>query len=328
MNETPPDKITFPVIGFKEKTDADKLVERLKRLPGLLRVSAAAGDGTVSLMIADPRRRNEAIAAIIAEIGQSGLSVRTVSVDVDILNMRCAGCVATLENGLKKIPGITGVQINFATQVGRVDLVDGLYDRNRLLDDIKSVGYEAVFHIDDRAEDRKDAVLRRDLALAVACTSVIFVLHMGQHLFRLFTIDHTVSAVIQLILTLPVLYAGRMFFADAIERLRHLQTDMNSLIALGSGSAFVYSLAVTLPMLIGNGNHMSAVYYETTAMILTFILIGKYLEARATREARDAATGMSELIPRRVTRVTESGTEEEIAIGDLRLGDTVIVRPG
>lgn len=328
MNEASPDKITFPVIGLKEKTDADKLVERLKRLPGLLRVSVAPGSGAVSLLISDPRRRDEAVAAILIEIGQVGLSVRTVPVDVDILNMRCAGCVATLENGLKKIPGIAGVQINFATQVGRVELVDGLYDRARLLEDIKSVGYEAVFHIDDRAEDRKDAGLRRDLALAVACTSVIFVLHMGQHLFRLFTIDHTVSAVIQLILTLPVLYAGRMFFADAIARLRHLQTDMNSLIALGSGSAFIYSLAVTMPMIIGDGDHAKAVYYETTAMILTFILIGKYLEARATREARDAATGMSGLIPRTVTRLAESGAEEEIAIGDLRLGDTVMVRPG
>lgn len=328
MKDAVPERIDFRIINPRGKTEAGKLAERLKALPGLSDVTVDGGSGIVSLLVSDSGHRNAAVAAILAEIDRAGMSIPLTWAEVDVLDMRCAGCVATLENGLKRMAGIVDVRINFATQTGRIEMMEGIYNRARLLEDIKHVGYTAVFHVDDRIENRQDERLRRDLALAIACSSIIFVMHMGEHLFHLFTIDHAVSALVQLALTLPVLYAGRMFFVDAAERLRHLQTNMNSLIALGSGSAFVYSLAVTLRIVFGDGEHMAAVYYETTAMILTFILIGKYLEARATREARDAATGMSELIPQTVTRMSEAGVEEEIAVGDLQLGDKVIVRPG
>jgi Cu+-exporting ATPase len=327
MKDAVTERTDFRIINPKGKTDTGRLSERLKAVPGVSDVSVDGGSGIVSLQVDDSRRRHEAIAAILAEVDRAGLSIPQTWAEVDILNMRCAGCVTTLKHGLKRIPGIVDVRVNFATQTGRVEWMEGIYNRARLLEDIKDIGYEAVFHVDDRAQERDDRRLRRDLALAVACTSIIFILHMGEHLFHLFAVDPVVSALVQLALTLPVLYAGRTFFVDAAERLRHLQSDMNSLIALGSGSAFVYSLAITLRIVFGGGQ-VPAVYYETTAMILTFILIGKYLEARATREARDAVTGMAQLIPQAVTRLSDDGTEEEIAVGELIPGDKVIVRPG
>ncbi len=328
MNKADLGKVSIAVRGLSDRSAANTLAERLKRVPGLAEIGVSARDGRIMFRLPRGASRGSAMKAALDEIRALGLTFVTRQVEVDILNMRCAGCVATLEHGLAKIPGIASAGINFATQTGRIDLIDGAYDQSRLPEDIRQIGYEAVFHVDDMVAERAHQRLGRDLAVAVACTSIIFVLHMGQHLFHLFTVDHLVSALVQLGLTLPVLYAGREIFTDAILRLRRFETNMNSLIALGSASAFVYSLVVTWQMLFGTGGHDSAIYYETTAMILTFILIGRYLEGRATREARDAATGMTALIPQRVTRLTDSGAEEEIALGDLRLGDKVIIRPG
>lgn len=254
-------------------------------------------------------------------------SVSAHKEDLDIYNMRCAGCVATIENGLRKIPGIVDVQVNFAAQTGRVEWIEGIYDRERLLDDIHRLGYEAGFHDDNAGRTEPDSTARRDLVISIVCAAIIFVLHMGGISFQLFSLPHLPMALMQLVLTLPVLYAGRQIFSDALLQLRHKRANMNSLIAVGSGTAFIYSLVLTTLMMSG-GRHEAAVYYETSALIITFILLGRYLEARATREVRDAATGMASLIPQSVTRLSASGVEETVALQSIAIGDTIIIRPG
>jgi len=161
----------------------------------------------------------------------------------------------------------------------------------------------------------------------VACAAVVFILHMGEHAAHLWMMPPAISAMAQFALTLPVLYAGRMFFADAVVQLRHRRANMNTLIALGSGTAFAYSLIVSVQILSGHPSSHTAIYYETTVMIISFILIGRYLEEKATQEARTAAIGMASLIPSRASRLTD-GREEEIEVGRLMISDVVIVRPG
>ncbi len=314
--------------GLNGRATADLLTRRLQGIEGLSGVAVDLKTAQIQFTLARPDKHGAAVNVAVEEIKRSGLIVPVVREDVDILNLRCAACVTTLENGLRKIPGIADVRINFATQIGQIDLIDGAYDRERLPDDIRAIGYEAVFHVSDEDTHQSDRRLRQELVMAAACTVLIFLLHMGQHPFRLLMISHRVSAVVQLLLTLPVLYAGRLFFGDAWQRLRHRQANMNSLIALGSGSAFVYSLAATITLFGPQAGSAPAVYYETTAMILTFILLGRYLEAKATQEARDAATGMASLIPQTAARLTASGAEEQVDIHQVAVGDRIVVRPG
>jgi len=328
MTEKTAKAIDIPVIGLKNPASAEQVSDRLRSLGGLTDVEVDALAGRITFRLKDPNTPDGNIQKALNEIRQSGLEVPTTREEIDIFNMRCAACVSTLENGLRKIPGISDARVNFATQTGQVEMVDGVYDRRRLIEDIRKIGYEAGFHLDDSEIERKTGRLKRDLIVAIACSIVIFALHAGQHLMGLFAIPIPLSATMQFILTLPVLYAGRSFFHDAWFQLRHFRANMNSLIALGSGSAFVYSVFASVFIFSGRAGGHTAIYFETTAMIITFILIGRFLEEKATKEARDAATGMSSLIPQRVTRISPEEREEEIDVSDLKLSDTVLVRPG
>ena len=327
MNEKKARTIDIPVAGLNNLPLVKDVSERLRSLEGLTDVEIDPGSESIRFRLADPSGPNGSIQKAIDVIRKAGLKIATSREELDILNMRCAACVMTLENGLKKLPGITDVRVNFATQTGQVELVPGVYDREDLIRDIHDIGYEADFHIDDGESRRKAVRLKRDVFLAAACTIVVFILHTGEHLLNIFTLPAAVSATIQFFLTLPVIYAGRLFFTDAWMQLKHFRTNMNSLIALGSGSAFVYSTVATLSILAGNGGPYTAVYFDTTAMIITFILFGRFLEEKATQEARDAATGMTSLIPQKTTRVGTNG-EEEIAISQLQISDAVLIRPG
>lgn len=318
--------ITLPVIGLKGSESSRELTRQLNGIAGLAGIEFDFERQKISFRLTDPESTNGNINRAIEEIRKAGLTVPTHRAEVDIFNLHCAGCVTTVENGLKNIPGISEARVNFATQTGEVEVIEGVYDPRQLIDDIKKIGYEADFHLDDDRADQVSDSSRSNLITAIICTSIIFIFHLGQHILGLFSVRSIASALFQLALTLPVLYAGREFFADAVRQVRHFRFNMNTLIALGSGTALIYSLVNTVKIL--SGNFHVDIYYETTAMILTFILIGKYLENRATQEAREAATGMASLIPQRVNRVEPDGTEEKIDIRDLKIGNTIIVRSG
>jgi Cu+-exporting ATPase len=319
MTEQRAQTIDIPVIGLGDTLSAKDVSERLRALDGLTDIEVDTTSERIRFRLKNPGSSNGIVQKALDVIKKAGLKISTSCEDVDIFNMRCAACVLTIENGLKKLPGISDARVNFATQTGRVELIPGVYDRKDLIKDIHDIGYEAGF--------QKTVRLKRDVFVAAVCSIAVFVLHAGQHLANLFVIPAGTSAAIQFVLTLPVIYAGRLFFSDAWLQTKHFRTNMNSLIALGSGSAFIYSAVATVLIFAGKGGIGTAVYFDTTAMIITFILIGRFLEAKATQEARDAATGMASLIPQKVVRVGDNG-EEEIDIAELQISETVVVRPG
>ncbi len=309
------------------KIPAREILDRLKSMRGLSDIRVDKENRKVIFRLTYSEDSNKKLDMVVEEINKTGATVASNILEVDVLNLRCAGCVAALENGLRRLKGISDVRVNFATQTAQVEFYEGIYKPDRIIGDIKEIGYEAAF----KADDNKDAVeqyrLKKNLTVAFLSTTIIFVLHFGQHMLGLFSLPAAVSSLLQFFICLPVLYAGREFFSDGFRQFRHRRANMNSLIALGSGTAFLYSAAVTGNILLSDSPAIHTVYYETTAMILLFILIGRYLEKKATYEARDAALGMASLIPQTVTRIVNE-VEEEIKTDALGVGDTVIVRPG
>ncbi len=307
---------------------AKELSNRLKSLGGLSDIRIDKENRRIIFRMSQSDDSKDNIDKAMSEIRKTGIGIASNSQEVQVLNMRCAGCVSALENGLKKLSGITDVRVNFATQTAQVDFVESMYNPRFLLEDIKQVGYEAVLMADDDHEKAEIYNQKKNLTVAFLGAVLIFIIHFGQHMLGLFSIPETVSSVLQFILAVPVIYAGREFFIDAARQIRHKRTNMNSLIALGSGTAFIYSTAVTLQILFGRLEGPHTVYFETTAMIILFILIGRYLEKKSTLEAKDAALGMASLIPETVTRVKNDSTEEEVPLDDLQVGDSILVRPG
>jgi Cu+-exporting ATPase len=231
-------------------------------------------------------------------------------VELPIGGMTCTACARTVEKQLGSTAGVIAASVNFATRIASVR-----YDADRvrvenLVAAVESVGYEVPAGPQELAEQAEARDLRRRLVVGALFALPVFVLGMTEHL-----------PIVQLFLALPVLgYSGRPFFRDAWMALRHGSANMNTLIALGTGTAFLYSAWVVIAGGMG-------VYFEASAVIIVLVLLGRMLEARARGRASDAIRKLMNLQPA-VARVVRKGQETEIPLAELVVGDQVIVRPG
>ena len=252
--------------------------------------------------------------------------------------MSCASCVGRVERALGELRGVHDAVVNLAT--GRVDIThDGEVQPALLAKTITEKGYPAqvreadappsdhMHHTEDASE------LRRKFLMAVILTLPVFVMEMGGHVVPAF--HHWLQAGLgtgtvrfaELVLTALVLAGpGQVFFRLGIPALLRGAPEMNSLVALGAGSAFVYSTIVTLAptLLPQDARH---VYFEAAAVIVTLILLGRWLEARAKGQAGAAIRRLIELAPDHAT-VLRDGAEAWVALSDLRVGDLVRLKPG
>jgi len=242
-------------------------------------------------------------------------------VDLPVSGMSCAACARSIESQLTATAGVTRAHVNFATSTATVEFDPACAAVRNLVDAIEELGYgvpqpTAGEDVEEQARQQEYAALRLRLWLAVAFAVPVVVVGMWPGLMHL-----AATSWIQLALTTPVVfYAGAPFYRGAWAALRHRSANMNTLIALGTGAAFLYSLVVTW-----RGGH--EVYYEAAAVIITLILLGRVLEARARGKASEAIRHLRELQPK-TARVVRDGAEQDVAIEQVRVGDLVVVRPG
>src|SRR5580658_6419201 len=229
-------------------------------------------------------------------------------VELPIGGMTCAACARTVERQLASSPGVEKASVNFAAKIASVSYNPAQTRVEDLVAAVEEAGYEVPREPPEIAEATEARQIRQRLILGAAFAIPVFILGMLQR-----------APLIQLVLSLPVLfYAGRGFFQDAWTALKHRSANMNTLIALGTGTAFLYSVWVVLT----GGKD---VYFEAAAVIVVLILLGRTLEARATGRASDAIRRLMNLQPS-IARVVRDGNEQEIALADVRAGDLLIVR--
>lgn len=276
-------------------------------------------------------------------------------VRLNISGMTCASCVARVEKGLQKLDGVSQVRVNFATETASVELAPGSLDDamiNTLKTAVANAGYEVVDvtlpnpknaptttiststsekrpdSLRERRQQEANRWKQRSLA-GIILTIPIMILDMGPHWFEwgLTPTASTWQTVVLAYLTaVVVFYVGRSFFEGAWAALKHGSSNMDTLVALGTGVAFVYSLVITLMKLAGSTTD-AHVYFESAAMILTLIAVGKWLEARAKGKAGEAIEALLDLAPQRAT-VKRGDQWLEIAVAELQRGDYMLVRPG
>ncbi len=258
--------------------------------------------------------------------------------DLPVLGMSCAACVRHVERALAEAPGVRSATVNLATNRATVVFDPGSVGVEQLAASVKNAGYELVLPAPEdasseapdpeaaaRARETRDA--RRRFAVATALGLPVLVLGMSHG-----ALGVPGANWIELALTLPiVLYSGRPYYARAWAALRHRTADMNTLIALGTGAALLYSLAATLaPGLVAperEGHAAPPVYYEAVAGIIALVLLGKLLETRA-RSRTSAAIRKLARLQAKSARVLRGGEEVEISLDLVAVGDVVAVRPG
>ncbi|MGA2038918.1 MAG: heavy metal translocating P-type ATPase [Bryobacteraceae bacterium] len=231
-------------------------------------------------------------------------------IDLPVGGMTCAACARSIEQTLAATPGVTRASVNLATETATVEYDPARAGVPDFIGAIEGLGYSVPSSKDVSAHPPAELLYSRRLMVAACFALPVMVLGM---LHR--------WPWVQLALTLPVvLYSGAGFYRAAWTALRHRSANMNSLIALGTGTAFLYSVYET-----ARGGH--EVYFEAAAVIIALILTGRLLEARARAKAGAAIRRLMDLEPPRA-RVLREGAEVEIPVAAVSLGDTVVVRPG
>lgn len=243
---------------------------------------------------------------------------------LDIRGMTCAACVARVEKGLSRVPGVVAANVNLATETASVQ-VDPSVSSGQLTRAVEKVGYEASLQDRRRVEDKSEERAREIRALGWKFWgSAIFtvpLLIFAMHIPGVPMLGHA----IQFALATPVVIVfGAHFFVHTARALRYRSADMNVLIALGTGAAYGYSTAITfLPHTFGH----SGVYFEVAAAIISLILMGRWLEARARGRTGDAIRRLLSYQAKTAT-VIRDGQEQDVDIESVRVGDVLLVRPG
>ncbi|MBA3979768.1 MAG: copper-translocating P-type ATPase [Alcanivorax sp.] len=262
------------------------------------------------------------------------------TVDLDISGMTCGGCVGRVERALSGVPGVRDSAVNLATGRARVTLAADT-DLASLQAAVAEAGYAAA-PVEDtgpglsraqQARDEDATALRRSLWFAALLTLPVFILEMGSHLFP--PMHHWVmhyiglrnSQLLQALLTTLVLFGpGLRFFRLGVPALLRAAPDMNSLVALGTSAAWGYSMVATFaPHWLPEDT--AHIYFEAAAVIVTLILLGRYLEARARGRTSAAIRHLMQLQPDTV-RVRRDDRDQDIPLAEVQTGDLVIVRPG
>ena len=334
VSKPAPATISIPVEGMTCASCVGRVEAALAKVDGVRSVAVNLATERADLT-ADPAVKREALVAAIERVGYT---VPASTTELAVEGMTCASCVGRVEAALKAVPGVTDAVVNLATERASVR---GTADPQALAAATGAIGYPARPIAGSEAEDeettsRKDAelsTLKRDTVLAALLTLPVFVLEMGSHLVPAFhmvvmdTIGMQTSWHVQFVLTTIVLVGpGRRFHEKGLPALARLAPDMNSLVAVGTMAAYLYSLVATfVPSLLPAGT--VNVYYEAAAVIVTLILLGRYLEARAKGRTSEAIKRLVKL-QAKTARVRREGKTVELAVADVAAGDVVEVRPG
>ena len=243
-------------------------------------------------------------------------------IDIGIGGMTCASCVARVEKALKKLPGVQEATVNLATESARVIVAAGGPEEARLRRAVRDAGYEpraADAAIDSAQTSPWEGFLPVGVGIAL---SLPLVLPMVADLFG----KHwMLPALWQFLLATPVQFIlGARFYKAGWHAAKALTGNMDLLVALGTSAAYGLSL---YQMFVHSGHGMPHLYFEASAVVITLVLLGKYLEARAKNQTTEAIRALNALRPE-TARVRRDGQEQEVAISEVALGDVVVVRPG
>lgn len=265
-----------------------------------------------------------------------------------VTGMSCAACSARVEKAVSKVPGVSSCSVSLLTNsMG----VEGTASAQEIIAAVQNAGYGAALKgageksareemQEDALKDRETPVLKRRLIASIGFLAVLMYVSMGHMMWgwplpSFFENNHVAMGILQMLLTIAVMVINQKFFISGFKSLLHRAPNMDTLVALGATAAFGYStfalFAMTDAQVKGNTeavmSYMHEFYFESAAMILALITVGKMLEARSKGKTTDALKGLMKLAPRTAV-ILQNGVETEVSIEQVKKGDIFVVRPG
>ena len=248
-----------------------------------------------------------------------------------VTGMSCAACAASVEGALNNAEGVTKAEVNYANSSVKIEFNDVSLEALNLKTTLNGLGYDMIVEDDeDAAQEEAQRQKESELKTLISHTIGAASLTVPIMIIGMFLPNIPFANWIMMVLTIPVIaFYGKRFFVSAINQLKHKTTNMDTLVALSTGIAFLFSLFNTAyPQFWLNQGLEAHVYYEASAAIITFILLGKLLEEKAKSNTSSAIKKLIGLQPKEVTQLLADGTEKVISIKDVSVGDILLVRPG
>ena len=330
-------QLTLPITGMTCANCVATVERNLKKLDG---VQTAVVNLSSERATVDFDASKLALPDFIARVNRAGYGVATGEADLIIKRLSDDNDARRLEKALSSLEGVLEAQVTFTTEKARVKYIPTVVTQVELRRAVSSAGFEAV-ELGGEAEDAEAMAReheineqRRLLIIGLIFTVPLFLLSMGKDFGLLPDFVYANTSMsgmrdaapwfnwLMLVLAIPVqFYVGWQYYVGAFKALRNKSANMDVLIAMGSSAAFFYSLPITFGWLMGH------VYYETAAVIITLIKLGKYLEARAKGRTSEAIKKLMGLRAK-TARVIRDGVEAEVSTDDVRVGDIILVKPG
>jgi len=324
-------KIEIPIVGMTCASCVLKVQNNLQKLPGVKNAIVNLVTEKAMIEIAPDTELN--LKDVIKSVRAIGYDVAIQKISIPVEGLASASA-SIVESSISKLNGIVNVNINPATENITVEFVPTIISVENIKSEIEKFGFKVPHLAEEDVELYEEIIKKREyedlkkrFIFSAILTSLIL-LDMLSHFFHHFG-DRTVVNYILFLLTTPVMfYGGGKFFRSFLAGIRHLSADMNTLIAIGTGSAYLYSVVATfIPSVFTSIGRTPDVYYETSAVIITLILLGRLLEARARAQTTTAIKKLSSLQPKTATLVKD-GEEITVQVKDIKPGDIVLVKPG
>ena len=337
ISETTTRRVVVPVRGMTCAACVSTVEKALQGVPGVTHASVNLATEEASIQVSP----GDGWAASLAKsLEEAGYGLGTEDVSLNIEGMTCAACVGHVESALKAVPGVAEASVNLATERALVSVTPGLATPENLVRSVEEAGYGARLHggeqlsgSAEKARDRELRQMRRKLIFAGTAGALLFLGCFEGFPWVTGLMESTYYLLFLWAAATPVqFWAGLGFYRSGFGAVRHGRANMHTLIALGTTTAYLFSGLLVLLRIVGSdalavSGSDRAVYFDTAAIIIALVLLGRYLEARSRRQTSAAIRGLMSLRPERA-RVVRNGREIGVPVEDVELGDLTLVRPG
>jgi Cu+-exporting ATPase len=329
-------RVDLPVTGMSCAACSARVQKSLSGLKGVesAAVNLAAERATVYY---DP---SEASADdFIHNIKDLGYGVAVSNVTIPIKGMTCASCVKRVQDALASLDGVLSVSVNLATEKATLEYSPSQAGMREFRNTLRDIGYdmveveqgEDIVEKEKKEREKEYSKLKSKVILGACLTIPVFLLVFWDKtgLSSLIDIPKQTNFILQFLIQTPVqFWVGWQFYTGAISAARHKTTNMNTLIALGTSAAYMYSVAATfVPSIFEIKGYSAHVYFDTAATIIVLILLGRLFEARAKGKTSEAIKKLAGL-QSKTARILRNGEEKDIPIEEVEIGDLILVRPG
>jgi len=326
------ERIDLPIVGMSCASCASTIQRGLADLKGVEKANVNFATSKATVLFQPQLAKPE---EFISSVRKSGYDVGTVSLELPIQGMNCASCVQKLEKALLQTRGVTKAAVNLATEKAKIEYLPSETSLGEIKKAVESSGHKVLeFAPSEEVEDPERHIREKEYRklkmkfIAGLIMGILIFLGSSRHWFPWVPSFLGNFYVLWALATPVQFWIGWQFYKGAWGAFKHRNADMNTLIAVGTSAAYIYSVTATVfPSFFETGGIKPEVYFDTSALIIVLIILGRLLEARAKGQTSEAIKKLMGLKPK-TARVIREGKEMDIPVEEVLVGDTIIVRPG